>query len=51
MHITDEVNTGVLEKVAHKNFANLAGKNLCWTLFLIKFIKRDSDTGVLQLNF
>ena len=36
-----------------KNFANFTGKNLCWSLFLIKllfwgacnFIKEDADTG------
>ena len=32
-----------------KNFANFTGKHLCWSVFLIKFVKtslkRDSNTG------
>ena len=31
-----------------KNFANFTGKRLCWSLFLIKFKKIDSNTGVFQ---
>ena len=30
-----------------KKFANFTGKNLCWSLFLVKsLLKRDSNTGV-----
>ena len=31
-----------------KNFANFTGKRLCSSLFLIKFKKIDSNTGVFQ---
>ena len=41
-----------------ENFANLTGKHLCWSFFLIKMqvsrpatlLKRDSNTGVFLLN-
>ena len=29
-----------------KNFANFTGKHRCWSLFLMKFKKTDSNTGV-----
>ena len=32
---------------ALKNFANFTGKHLCWSLFLIKLLKRGFNTGVL----
>ena len=42
------------KKAALKTYAELTGKHLCWSLFLIKFqgfrlvilLKRDSETGV-----
>ena len=37
---------GVLEKGVHRNFANFTGKNLCRSLFLIKFFKKRLNTGV-----
>ena len=46
----------ICKKGALKNFTNVTGNRLCWSLFIIKlqtwgpatFFKRDSDTGVLQ---
>ena len=49
-----EANTrGVLQKAVLENFAIFTGKQLCWSLFLIKLqafklatlLKRDSNTG------
>ena len=42
-----------------KNFANLTGKHMCWSLFLIKLqawgpvtlLKRDSNTDVFLWNY
>ena len=29
-----------------KNFANFTGKHMCWSLFLKKFKKTDSNKGI-----
>ena len=34
------------KKVVLENFVNFTAKHQCWSLFLIKFIKRDFNTGV-----
>ena len=34
------------KKFVLENFVNFTGKHQCWSLFLIKFIKRDLNTGV-----
>ena len=44
----------VLQKrCSFKNFAKFTGKHLCWNLLLIRLyvtlLKRDSNTGVLQI--
>ena len=47
------------KKGAFKGFANVTGKHLCWSLFLIKFqawgpttfSKRDTNPGVFPVNF
>ena len=35
-----------IKKAVLKNFAIFTGKHQCWSLFLVKLLKRDSNTGV-----
>ena len=44
-HRRCSVKKGVLEK-----FTNFTRKHLCWSLFLINLLKRDSNTGVFLWN-
>ena len=42
------------QKFLLKNFANFAGKHLCWSLFLIKFLTnftKDTPTQVFSCEF
>ena len=45
---TEAATGGVLQKAALKNFAIFTGKQLRWSLLLIKLkrLKRDSNTGI-----
>ena len=59
MRVRKTVTGGVLlKKGVHKNVANFTGRQLCWSLFLIKLqalrsatlLKRDSNRGIFLRN-